>query len=390
MSTAKWDGLLRDYAFKDPIPVTRPTLPPLESYADLLGTVWDSRWLTNSGELHERLERHLKTFLKVDHLSLLCNGTVALLVALQALDIQEGEVITTPFTFPATPHALHWSRITPVFCDIDAETFNLDPNKLEDLITPRTKAILPVHVYGTPCDIDAIQAVADRHGLPVIYDAAHAFGVKYRGRALVDYGDLAIVSFHATKLFTTGEGGALISHSPEMEQRVNYLKNFGIADEESVLYPGINGKMSELHAALGLLTLESVDEEITKRKALTQCYRESLQGVPGLILSSETAEAEPNYAYFAILIDTNTFGMSRDDVNDALRSINIFPRKYFHPLCSHYACYEELPSASRDALPVAERVAEQVLCLPLYGELSVESVNTVCQAVHALHDHARR
>lgn len=388
MSTSEWDGLLRDYAFADPIPITRPTLPPLESYANLLRTVWDSHWLTNNGELHQRLEGALGDYLQVEHTNLFCNGTIALLVALQTLDIQGGEVITSPFTFPATPHALNWNRITPVFCDIDPCTYNLDPNRLEEVITPQTKAILPVHVYGTPCDVDAIQAIAGLHGLPVIYDAAHAFGVKYRGRPLVDYGDLAVLSFHATKLFTTGEGGALISHSPETQQRIYYLKNFGIAGEESVLYPGINGKMNELQAALGLLTLELIDDEIEQRKERTLQYRGALQDLPGLVLLEDAAETVPNYAYFPILIEPATFGMTRDQLCEALRSINVYPRKYFYPLCSRYACYKALPSAAPKRLPVAERVAQQVLCLPLYGELAAETVDRICGAIRTLHDAA--
>lgn len=384
MAIPKWADILREYKFSEPIHVTRPILPSLDSYTDQLREVWDSRWITNDGVLHKRLEKNLENYLGVDHLNLFCNGTIALLVALQALDIREGEVITTPFTFPATPHALHWNHISPVFCDIAAGTYNLDPNCLEELITPATKAILPVHVFGVPCDTEAIQEIADRHGLPVIYDAAHAFGVKHRGRALVDYGDLAILSFHATKLFTTGEGGALISHTPETKERIHYLKNFGIAGEESVLYPGINGKMSELHAGLGLLNLESVDDEIAKRKALTQHYRKALQDIPGLTFSSDPPDAKPNYAYFPVLIDEGEFGLSRDEVHDALCSINIVPRKYFYPLCSHYPSYDTLPSASPDNLPVAERVAEHALCLPLYGDLSTGTTESISAAIAAL------
>lgn len=390
MANSKWADVLREYAFSEPIHVTRPVLSSLDDYTDKLREVWDSRWITNDGVLHQRLEKNLEKYLGVDHLNLFCNGTIALLVALQALDIREGEVITTPFTFPATPHALHWNHISPVFCDIAPGTYNLDPNRLEELITPATKAILPVHVFGAPCDTESIQEIADRHDLPVIYDAAHAFGVKYRGRALVDYGDLAMLSFHATKLFTTAEGGALISHTPETKERIYYLKNFGIAGEEAVLYPGINGKMSELHAALGLLNLELVDEEIARRKTLTQYYCDGLQGIPGLTLPPEPLDTDPNYAYFPVLIDERDFGWSRDDVHDALHSINIVPRKYFYPLCSHYASYDTLPSASSDNLHVAEKVAGQVLCLPIFGALPHSSAEQVAGAIVALHTNADR
>jgi len=376
-------NLLDDFSFSEPVHISQPTLPSLEDYTKELEQVWENRWLTNNGQAHITLERRIKKYLAVDHVNLFCNGTIALLVALQTMKIGDGEVITTPFTFPATAHALHWNRIRPVFGDIDPATYNLDPDKIESLITPATKAILPVHVYGTPCDIDGIKSVADRHGIPVIYDAAHAMGVRYRGRALADYGDLSILSFHATKLFTTAEGGALVSHSAEIEQNIYYLKNFGISGEETVESPGINGKMNELQAALGLTTLELVDPEIARRKVLTKQYRKLLGNLPGITLLADAPETEPNYSYFPIRIIEDDFGLNRDVVNEELRKINIFPRKYFFPLCSDYDCYRD-PSKT-EKLAIAERASKQILCLPLHGRLTPSDVENICGALVALH-----
>jgi dTDP-4-amino-4,6-dideoxygalactose transaminase len=381
------ENKLDDYSFSEPIHVSQPTLPPLEEYTRELERVWENRWLTNNGESHVALERRMKEYLEVEHISLFCNGTIALLVALQTLNIRDGEVITTPFTFPATPHSLHWNRIRPVFSDIDPITYNLDPSKIEAQITPATKAILPVHVYGTPCDIDGIKTVADRHGLPVIYDAAHAMGVRHKNRALADYGELSILSFHATKLFTTAEGGALVSHSAEAEQNIYYLKNFGISGEESVESPGINGKMNELQAALGLTTLGLVDPEIALRKNLTQEYRNRLGNLPGITLLEDAPDTKPNYAYFPVRIDENLFGLNRDAVNDALRTINVFPRKYFYPLCSDYECYSEQAASAN--LEIAKRVSEQILCLPLHGHLSAGDIEKICGALIAVHEMAQ-
>ena len=353
----------------EPIYVTRPSLPPLEDYHALMEGVWQRAWLTNDGQFHAELQEKIAQYLDVDHFSLFCNGTLALMVALQMLRINSGEVITTPFTFAATPHVLYWSHVKPVFCDIDPKTYNLDPARIEDLITPDTQAILPVHVYGTPCDIDAIQSIADRHGLRVIYDAAHTFGARYHGKALSAYGDAAILSFHATKLFTTGEGGALVVKTQAQQDRVKSLKNFGIADETTVIGPGINGKMNEFQAALGLLQLKHVADEIQSRSIIDGVYREELSDVDGITVLKETADTERNYAYFPILVNEAAFGNSRDALHDALKEHNVFTRKYFYPLCSHYPCYSGLHSANPDNLPVAERVASQVLCLPIYGQL---------------------
>ena len=384
ISTSARADLVARYRFAGPVYVTRPALPPLEAYAELLEPVWERRWLTNEGPTHIQFEQALRERLGVEHLSLFCNGTIALLVALQALGIDGGDVITTPFTFPATPHVLHWNRVRPVFCDIDAETFNLDPERVEACITPETVGIMGVHVYGTPCNVEAIAAIADRHGLPVVYDAAHSFGVQYKGRPILEYGDVSVLSFHATKPFTTGEGGALVSNSSALRERVNYLKNFGIADEETVIGPGINGKMSELQAALGLLQLDGFGQELAGRRALTEAYRRDLGGVPGIRFMEDSPDVEHNYAYFPVLVDAEAYGMGRDELHAALKDFNVHARKYFYPLCSSFPCYRELPSSAPGNLPVAERLARQVLCLPLYGTLEEESVNTICRVIAEL------
>lgn len=382
---SRYKDIIEQYRLKENIYVTRPVLPKLEQYTEILEQIWQTKWLTNDGRYHIEFEKQLKEYLQVNHLNLFVNGTIALLVALQALRINSGEVITTPFTFPATAHVLHWNRVRPVFCDIDPKTFALDPTRIEGLINPDTKAILAVHVYGIPCDVSAIQEIADRHGLLVIYDAAHAFGVKIHGRSILEYGDLSALSFHATKLFNSIEGGALVSHSEKMYDRIRFLKNFGIAGEETVIGPGINGKMNEFQAAFGLLELELVDQEIESRKQLTELYRSKLKDLPGIWYLEEIPDVQQNYGYFPILVDPGQYGMDRDFLCDILRSCNIFPRKYFYPLCSTYPCYGALPSSSRENLPVANRIAKQVLCLPLYGQLSPETVNRICDIIWQLH-----
>jgi dTDP-4-amino-4,6-dideoxygalactose transaminase len=293
-------------------------MPPLDRFQASLEEIWRSRWLTNGGVFHQRLERAIGDYLGTPHVSIFCNGTIALLVALQALRIASGEVITTPFTFPATPHVLHWNGVVPVFGDIDPVTFNLDPTRIESLITPRTVAILPVHVFGNPCDVSAIEAIAERYGLKVIYDAAHAFGVRKEGRSIAEWGDLTMLSFHATKLFTTVEGGALISGSDKLKTRIDFLKNFGIAGPETVVGPGINGKMNELQSAYGLLHLEMVAEEIRRRRELVALYRERLAAVRGLTLQRDIPGVEHNHAYFPALVDPAAFGMDRDELHAAL------------------------------------------------------------------------
>jgi dTDP-4-amino-4,6-dideoxygalactose transaminase len=356
-------------------------MPDREAYLARLERVWETRWLTNEGELQRELAAALCAYLGLEHLSLCCNGTVAQLIALQAARINGGEVITTPFTFPATAHALYWNRVTPVFCDIDPETFNLDPAAIEGRIGPDTRAILPVHVFGEPCDVEAIEAIGRRHGLPVIYDAAHAMGVRLGDRSLLGYGDLSVVSFHGTKLFTTGEGGAIVSGSEDVRQRIDFLKNFGIAGEETVIGPGVNGKMSEFQAAFGLLQLEALDDEIERRRRLVELYRARLRDVPGLSLREDRPGVRHNYSYFPVLVDPDAYGLDRDALYDFLKRFNVHPRKYFHPLCSRYPCYASLPSSRPESLPVAERVAALVLCLPLYGTLAPEAVENVCAII---------
>jgi dTDP-4-amino-4,6-dideoxygalactose transaminase len=306
-------------------------------------------------------------------------------VALKSLEISEGEVITTPFTFPATVHVLWWNRLTPVFCDIEEKTFNIDPKKIESLITSQTKAILPVHVYGNPCEVTAIQNIADKYGLKVIYDAAHAFGVKLHGKSVLNYGDISALSFHATKLFNTIEGGALICRNEKLKERIRFLKNFGIADEETVIGPGINGKMNEFQAAFGLLGLEQVEQEIQQRKHLTELYRQGLKEIPGIHCQEDLPGVTHNYGYFPILVDPALYGCDRNELHQLLKNCNIYTRKYFYPLCSNYSCYSSLPSAQPSNLPVAQKTAARVLCLPIYGEMGASLVGGIISIVRDLH-----
>jgi dTDP-4-amino-4,6-dideoxygalactose transaminase len=366
--------------FSEPIYVTRPLLPPLDDVRERLEEVWQARWLTNGGDQHVRLEHALLARLGVPHLSLFNNGTIALLVALRALDLR-GEVITTPFTFPATPHVLAWSGITPVFADIEPDRLTIDPARVEALITPKTTAILGVHVYGVPCDVEALAGIARRHGLRLLYDGAHAFGVRYHGRGIGTFGDATMFSFHATKLFHTAEGGAIACADEELRHRIERQKNFGIAGQETVECIGINGKMNELQAALGLSVLAGMDAEIRRRREILAMYQARLGGVPGLSLMPELPGVESSYQYCAVRIDGSTFGQSRDEVQQTLKSFNVFARKYFFPLCSDYDCYRDLPSADPACLPVARAAASQVLCLPLYGSLEPEAVQTICDIV---------
>jgi dTDP-4-amino-4,6-dideoxygalactose transaminase len=367
----------------EPVYVTRPLLPPLPDVMRRLEAVWAARWLTNGGGQHVELESALRAYLGVPELSLFNNGTIALLVALRALDLS-GEVITTPFTFPATPHALAWLGLTPVFADIDPVRLTLSPDAVERAITPRTTAILGVHVYGVPCDVDGLQAIADRHGLRVIYDAAHAFGTRVRGRGIGTFGDVTMFSFHATKLFHTAEGGALTLRDPELRQRIDRLKNFGIVDQEHVELAGINGKMNELQAALGLAVLECVPGELDRRRAVADAYRSRLGAVPGISFAPLLAADADSLQYCAIRIDERAFGRSRDTVQEELKTFNVFTRKYFYPLCSDYPCYRHLPSAAPSTLPVASQVVREVLCLPIYGTLPLDAVNRVCDIIVSL------
>jgi dTDP-4-amino-4,6-dideoxygalactose transaminase len=358
-----------------PIYVTQPSLPPLEEFIPYLEEIWDNKWLTNNGPFHRQLEKTLCDHLGVEHIALCANGTIALMIALRALEL-DGEVITTPFSFVATSHALDWNKLAPVFVDIEPTWLNLDPARIEAAITPRTAAILPVHCYGNPCDVDAIEGIAERHGLRVIYDAAHAFGVRRRGESLLRRGDLAVLSFHATKVFNTFEGGAIVCPDAETKQNIDYLKNFGFAGETSVVMPGINGKMSEVNAAFGLLQLRYVDAAIARRRVIDQCYRDelaSVQGVRCLPIPSDTAS---NFSYFPVLIGPG-YRESRDQLYTRLTERGVYARRYFFPLISDFPMYRDLPSARPENLPVAHDAASKVLCLPIHPDMDDSEVATV-------------
>ena len=350
-----------------PIYVTQPSLPPLEEFIPYLQQIWDSKILTNGGPFHQQLEQALCAYLGVKHLALFTNGTIALVTALQALRIT-GEVITTPYSFVATAHSLLWNGIKPVFVDVDPNTLNLDPAKIESAITPQTSAIMPVHVYGHPCDVDAIQKIADRHNLKVIYDAAHAFGVQCRSGSVLNHGDLSVLSFHATKVFNTFEGGAIICPDAGTKQRIDQLKNFGFVDEVTVVAPGINGKMSEVNAAFGLLQLKHVDAALARRKEIEVIYRQQLAGVKGIRCLGDAGETVANHAYFPILVDAD-YPLSRDALYQRLKDHGIHGRRYFYPLISDFPMYRDLPSAQRGNLPAAASATEKVLCLPIYPTL---------------------
>ena len=363
-----------------PIFVTQPALPPLDEFVDLLKGVWDSKWLTNNGPLHQKLESELANYLGVKYISLFSNGTLALISALQALNIQ-GEVITTPFSFVATSHSLWWNKITPVFVDIEPDYLNLDPAKIEAAITPRTTAIMPVHVYGNPCKMDEIQQIADKHGLKVIYDAAHSFAVKKDDKSILNNGDLSILSFHATKLYSTIEGGAIICHSKEMKHHIDNLKNFGFRGELVVEEPGINAKMNEIQAAYGLLQLKYIDGFINKRKEITEQYRGLLSNIDGIRFLSDMDGVSHGYSYFPILVDKSVYGISRDDLYLKLKENSIFARRYFYPLISNFEPYCNLPSAKTDNLRNATNASNQVLCLPIYVELSTSDIERIVNII---------
>lgn len=356
--------------------VTQPSLPDLEEYTELLKNIWDSKIIANEGTFHKKFEKELAEYLKIKHISLFSNGTLALIVALKALRIT-GEVITTPYSFVASTHALHWNDIKPVFCDINEHDFNINPDKIEALITPKTTAIMPVHVYGNPCNNDKIQKIADIYGLKVIYDAAHAFGVELKKESILNWGDLSVLSFHATKTFNTVEGGAIVANDEKLKKRIDYLKNFGFADETTVIGYGINGKMNELIAAYGLLQLKSIDLQIEKRKQNAYLYRKLLAEIEGITFLNDFENVKHNYTYFPILIDKNIYGKTRDDVYGELKINNIYSRRYFYPLISQFNAYKELPSASKENLPFASKLTEQVLCLPLYATLVPDDIGRI-------------
>lgn len=362
-----------------PIYVTQPFLPPLAEFQPYLEQIWKSKWLTNSGPFHQELETKLAEYLGVDQLALFANGTLALVTALQALRIT-GEVITTPFSFVATAHSLLWNGIKPVFVDIDPETFNLDPEKIEAAITPYTTAIMPVHVYGKPCAVEKIQKIADIYGLKVIYDAAHAFGVTYKGESILKHGDLSILSFHATKVFTTFEGGAIICPDAKIKKRIDDLKNFGFAGEVTVIAPGINAKMNELQAAMGLLQLKHIDAAIKRRFQIDKLYREALTAVKGVCCPLLPEKVKYNFSYFPILVEKD-YPLSRDGLYDELRLHGILPRRYFYPLISDFPMYRGLPSSVPSNLPTAKNVANKVLCLPIYPALEDENVMKIVSLI---------
>ena len=359
--------------------VTQPFLPPLEEFMPYLEEIWQEKWLTNNGSFHRQLESKLADYLGVEHISLFANGTLALITALQTLRVT-GEVITTPYTFVATAHSLLWNKNKPVFVDIDPETLNIDPDKVEAAITPQTSAILAVHIYGTPCNTEKLQQIADVYGLKLIYDAAHAFGVTHNDQSVLNYGDLSILSFHATKVFNTFEGGAIICNDEKTKKRIDYLKNFGFADEVTVMAPGINGKMNEFQAALGVLQLDYIDQCIAARGAIAQQYRQSLQDISGIRLLPVRAKDVENYSYFPILIEPE-YSLTRDQLYDKLREQGIYARRYFYPLVSDFPMYRGLSSADSKNLPVAKSVSEQILCLPIYPDLQSTNLEYVIKII---------
>ena len=358
------------------ITVTSPLLPSLDEFMPYLQDIWSRKWLTNNGYYHQELEKALCEYLKVPYISLFTNGTLPLLCALQALRIT-GEVITTPYSFVATTHSLWWNGIKPVFVDIDPETCNIDPEKIEDAITPRTTAIMPVHVYGKPCDTDRIQAIADKYGLKVIYDAAHAFGVKVNGESILNAGDISTLSFHATKVYNTIEGGALVCHDEKTKKRIDYLKNFGFAGETEIVAPGINGKMDEIRSAYGLLNLKQVDTAIEARHQIAIKYRKVLRNVNGLHVMEDIPGVRHNYSYFPIFVDAEKYGMTRDELYFKMKEQNVFGRRYFYPLISEFSTYRGLDSARLDNLPVAHKIANSVICLPMYAGLNEDDIDRI-------------
>ena len=361
---------------KDIITVTSPLLPDLDGFHEELRKIWDSKWITNNGSYHKRLEAALAEYLGVPYVSLFTNGTLPLITALQALRIT-GEVITTPYSFVATTHALWWNGIKPVFVDIDPKTGNLDPDKIEAAITPRTTAIMPVHVYGKPCDTGRIQDIADRYGLKVVYDAAHAFGVKVDGKSVLMAGDMSTLSFHATKVFNTIEGGAMVMHDEKTKRRIDYLKNFGFADEVTVVGPGINSKMDEVRAAYGLLNLKQVDAAIEARRQVALRYREALRRVEGISFFEDMPGVRHNYSYFPVFVDAAKYGMTRDELYFRMKEAGVLGRRYFYPLISDFSTYRGLDSARPENLPNAHRMADSVICLPMHHALCGEDVERV-------------
>ncbi|MDR0560165.1 MAG: DegT/DnrJ/EryC1/StrS family aminotransferase [Prevotellaceae bacterium] len=362
------------------ITVTSPLLPDIQDFIPYLEDIWQRKWLTNNGHYHQKLENALAEYLKAPFVSLFTNGTLPLITALQALRIT-GEVITTPYSFVATTHSLWWNGIKPVFVDIDPKTCNIDPEKIEAAITPKTTAIMPVHCYGQPCDMLKIKEIADTYGLKVIYDAAHAFGVEIDGKSVLEFGDMSTLSFHATKVYNTVEGGALVCRDAETKKRIDYLKNFGFAGETTVVAPGINGKMDEIRSAYGLLSLKKVDGAILSRKKIAELYRKGLKDVEGISVMPDTEGVRHNYSYFPIFVDAEKYGMSRDDLYFKMQTKNIFGRRYFYPLISTFSTYRGLESAKPENLPVATRIANSVICLPMYAGLENDDIERIIEII---------
>ena len=362
------------------ITVTSTLLPNLDELHVMMQDIWDSKWVTNNGQYHKKLEKALAEYLKVPHISLFTNGTLPLITALQALRIT-GEVITTPYSFVATTHALWWNGIKPVFVDIDWKTGCMDPNKIEAAITPKTTAIMPVHVYGKPCDVKAIQEIADKYGLKVIYDAAHAFGVEVNGESILNAGDMSTLSFHATKVYNTLEGGAMVMHDAQTKQRIDYLKNFGFASETEVVAPGINSKMDEVRAAYGLLNLKQVDAAIEARHQVAIKYREALKEVPGIEYWDDLPGVKHNYSYFPIFVHEKEYGMTRDELYFKMKEQGILSRRYFYPLISEFSTYKSLDSARPENLPVSHKMANSVICLPMHHKLKEKDINQILDCI---------
>ena len=362
------------------ITVTSPLLPNLDDFNEMLKQIWESKWITNNGSFHKQLEKELAAYLKVPYISLFTNGTLPLITALQALRIT-GEVITTPYSFVATTHALWWNGIKPVFVDIDPRTGNIDPDKIEAAITPKTTAIMPVHVYGKPCDTQRIQEIADQYGLKVIYDAAHAFGVEVNGESILNAGDLSTLSFHATKVYNTVEGGAMVVHDERMKKRIDYLKNFGFANETTVVGPGINSKMDEVRSAYGLLNLKQVDAAIEARHQVAIKYRKALRDVEGITFFDDMPGVRHNYSYFPIFVDEKKYGMSRDELYFKMKEQNVLGRRYFYPLISEFSTYRGLESAKPENLPEAHKMANSVICLPMHNKLTNEEVERIIKTI---------
>ena len=362
------------------IPVTSPLLPDLDEFTESLQQIWDSKWITNYGPFHKQLEVALCEYLKVPYISLFTNGTLPLIAALKVLDIK-GEVITTPYSFVATSHSIMWSDISPVFVDVDPVTGNMDPDRIEEAITPRTSAILPVHVYGQPCDTKRIQEIADKHGLKVIYDAAHCFGVEVNGESVLNAGDISTISFHATKVFNTIEGGAMIMKSRELKEMVDRMSDFGFAGEIDIEGIGINAKLDEVRSAYGLLNLKRVDDAIEARHKIAEAYREALKGVPGIRFLEDMPGARHNYGYFPIFINADKYGMSRDELYEELKENCIFARRYFYPLISNIDAYKDIPSANQANIPNANKLAEQVICLPVFDNMTMAHVDRILKVI---------